>query len=122
MKRYSISAVIASLAVVLLFGASYGQDAACNFQVNPTEIEFFDVSGGTVEINVTASDPSCTFTVERTYPWITVLSVNKEGIKGKVLIRVEGNSSQTHRVGELTVAGHAVNITQYGPRRGGSGS
>ncbi len=100
MKKYSIPAVIiASLAIVLFASVLYGQDAACSFEVNPTEIELFDNRSSTVEIkiNVVASAPSCRFTVESNYRWINVISVNQEGTTGRVLVHVEGNDTPTHR-------------------------
>ncbi len=108
------------LLVTLMGSRSYGQDATCTFSVSPDTIDFFDTSGGTAEVQVKASAPTCTFSAKTAYPWITV-SITQERGEGKVLVTVGANESLTHRVGSVLIDGEGVTIIQYGPRRTGGG-
>ena len=92
---------------------------ACTYTVTPTTFDF-DVRGGTAEIRVTASKPACTFNAQSAYPWIT-LSFSQERGEGVVKAVISGNTSMTHRVGDITIDGKRVTITQYGPRITGGG-
>ena len=106
--------------VALLYAASYGQDASCTFSVSPDTLHFFDISGGTAEIQVKASAPNCTFTAKTKYPWITV-SVRQEGGVGKVSVSVGGNETPIYRVGSVSIDGEEVTVIQNGPRQSGGG-
>ncbi len=108
-----VSPLLCIILLVTLMGTrSYGQDATCTFSVSPDTIDFFDGLGGTAEIQVKASAPTCTFGARTAYPWITV-SVTQEGGEGKVLVTVGGNEFLTHRVGTVLIDGEGVTIIQY---------
>ncbi len=114
-----VSAMLCIMLLLMLMGTgSYGQDAACTFSVSPDTIYFFDVFGGTAEVQVTASAPTCAFSAKTAYTWITV-SVTQERGGGKILVTVGGNESLTHRVGSVSIDGGGVTVIQYGPRRVG---
>ncbi len=121
MRYLTLLPFIVLLLSALAASISDSQEAACRFDVYPNSIEFFDISGGSAQIKVTASAPDCRFTVASRYPWITYTS-RQEGTEGQVLVTGQGNESLTHRVGDLTIAGHTVNVIQAGPRRGGDAS
>ena len=108
------------LLVVLLYATSSGEDASCTFTVSATTVHFFDIAGGTKEIQVKASGPQCTFNARTKYPWITV-SVRQEGGVGKVSVSVDGNVIPMYRVGSLSIDGKEVTVIQDGPRQGGGG-
>ena len=121
-NRLNGPVVLCIVLLVTLTGAtSYGQDASCTFSVTPDTVHFFDIFGGTAEVQVRASAPRCTFNARTEFPWITV-SVKQEHGEGKVLVTVDGNDSLTHRVGSVRIDGEGVTVIQHGPRRGGDGS
>ena len=120
-NRLNGSVVLCIMLLVTLMGAtSYGQDASCTFSVTPDTIHFFDIFGGTAEVQVKASAPTCTVNARTQYPWITV-SVKQEHGEGKVSVTVDGNNSLTHRVGSVLIDGEEVTVIQYGPRIRGGG-
>jgi hypothetical protein len=106
--------------VTLPAATTYGLDATCTFSVSPDTIHFFDIFGGSAEVQVKASAPTCTFSAKTEYPWITI-SVTQEQGEGKVLVTVGGNESLTHRVGSLLIDREEVTVIQNGPQRGGAG-
>ena len=108
------------LLVTLLYSASYGQNASCTFSVSPDTVHFFDIFGGTAEVQVKASAPTCTFNARTEYSWITV-SVRQEGSVGKVSVTVDGNETPIYRVGSVSIDGEEVTIIQNGPRPTGGG-
>ncbi len=105
------------LLAALMITSAHGQDASCTFTVSPATI-YFQLPGGTAEVYVKGSGPSCTFKAESEYPWITV-SVKQQQGEGKVSITVDGNFGMTHRVGSVVIDGEEVSIIQYGPRLSG---
>ena len=108
------------LLVALPYATSYGQDASCTFSVSPTTVHFFDINGGTAEVQVKASGPQCTFNARTKYPWITV-SVRQQGGAGKVSVTVDSNEIPIYRVGSLSIDGAEVTVIQNGPRQSGGG-
>jgi hypothetical protein len=108
------------LLVTLMSATSYGQDASCTYSVSPDSLTFFEASGGTAEIRVKASAPTCTFNARTEYPWMTVSAKQEHG-EGKVSVTVDANGS-LYRVGSVLIDGEEVTILQYGPRRGSTGS
>jgi hypothetical protein len=95
------------------------RNGSCTFSVSPTTV-YFEVPGGTAEVYVKGSVPTCVFTAETAYPWITV-SVKQKRDEGKVLLTVDSNTTMTHRVGSVIIGGEEVTIIQYGPRISGGG-
>jgi hypothetical protein len=115
LKRLNNPVVLFIMLLVIFMSArSYGQDASCTFSVSPDTI-YFQLPGGTEEVSVKASAPTCTFTARSKYPWITV-SVKQERGEGKVSVKADGNTSMTHRVGSVLIGGEEVSVIQYGPR------
>jgi|MudIll2142460700_1097286.scaffolds.fasta_scaffold1603235_1 hypothetical protein len=98
---------------------SHAQSSGCTFSVSPTTFTF-ELKGGSAEIRVTGSAPTCTFNARSAYPWIT-LSVTQERGEGVVTATISGNTSMTHRVGSILIDGKEVSIVQYGPRISGGG-
>ena len=120
-NRLNGSVVLCIMLLVTLMGAtSYGQDASCTFSVTPDTIHFFDIFGGTAEVQVKASAPTCTFSARTKFPWITV-SVKQEGSVGKVSVTVDGNETPIYRVGSVSIDGEEVTVIQNGPRQSGGG-
>ena len=120
MKRRVGSILFVMLAVILMSVSSYGQDASCTFSVSPATI-YFQLPGGTAEVYVKGSAPTCTFNARSPYPWITV-SVKQEKGEGKVSVTADGNTFMTHRVGSVLIGEEEVSIIQYGPRLLGTGN
>ena len=106
--------------VTLPAATAYGRDAACTFSVSPDTVHFFDVFGGSAEVQVKTSAPMCTFSAKTGYPWITISVTQAQG-EGKVLVTVGGNDSLTHRIGSLMIDGEEVTVIQNGPNRSGTG-
>ena len=105
--------------VAVMVASSYGQDASCTFSVSPATI-YFQPPGGTAEVYVKGSAPTCVFSAKSAYPWITV-SVKQEQGEGKISVTAGGNTSTTHRVGSVLIDGEEVSVIQYGPRLSGTG-
>jgi hypothetical protein len=119
--RRSISLLLCTIFLVtLLYAPSHGQDASCTFSVSPVTIHFFNVAGGTAEVQVKASGPQCTFNARTKYLWITV-SIRQEGGIGKVSVTVDANDVPIYRVGSVSIDGWEVAIIQDGPRESGGG-
>ncbi len=121
MKRY-VGSMLLVISLVILIAAtpSFGQDASCTFSVSPATI-YFQVPGGTADVYVKGSSPTCTFTAKSAYPWIT-LSVKQEQGDGKVSVTAAGNTGLTHRVGSVLIGREEVSVIQYGPRISGTGN
>jgi hypothetical protein len=107
------------LMVALMAASSYGQDASCTFSVSPATL-YFQLPGGTAEVYVKGSAPTCSFSAKSAYPWI-IVSVKQERGEGKVSVTVNGNTGLAHRVGSLLIDKEEVSIIQYGPRISGGG-
>jgi hypothetical protein len=117
-----VSLILCILFLVTLPAATtYGRDGACTFSVSPDTVHFFDIFGGSAEVRVKASSPTCTFTAKTEYPWIAISVAQAQG-EGKVSVTVGGNDSLTHRIGSLLIDGEEVTVIQNGPHRGGSGN
>ena len=115
MRKLAGSILLVILLIVIMNASSHGQDGPCTFSASPDTI-FFQLPGGTAEVYVMASSPTCTFAARSLYPWITVFAQQNRG-DGKVLVSVDGNMGMTHRVGAVLIDGIEVSIVQYGPRR-----
>ena len=120
MRRLIVLLHCIMLVVILLYATSYGEDTSCTFSVSPDTVHFFDIAGGTAEVQVKASAPTCTFSARTEFPWITV-SVRQEGSVGKVSVTVDGNETPIYRVGSVSIDGEEVTVIQNGPRQTGGG-
>ena len=119
MRRPVLLMISMIILVAVMIASSYGQDASCTFSVSPATI-YFQPPGGTAEVYVKGSAPTCVFSAKSAYPWITV-SVKQEQGEGKISVTAGGNTSTTHRVGSVLIDGEEVSIIQYGPRLSGTG-
>ena len=120
MRRSFASLLYTMFFITLLCATSHGQDASCTFSVSPTTLHFFNVAGGTAEIQVKASGPQCTFSARTKYPWINVSVIQERGV-GKVSVTVGGNEVPIYRVGSVSIDGWEVTVIQNGPRQSGGG-
>ncbi|MCG6536513.1 MAG: BACON domain-containing protein [Syntrophales bacterium LBB04] len=120
MKRRAGLVLFATLLMMLMGTGSYGEDTSCTFSVSPATV-YFQLPGGTAEVYVKGSAPTCSFSARSAYPWITVSAKQEQG-EGKVSVVVDGNTGLTHRVGSLLIDGEEVSIVQYGPRLSGGGN
>ena len=120
MKRCVGSILFVMLLVILTSASSYSQDTSCTFSVSPATI-YFQLSGGTAEVYVKGSAPTCTFSARSAYPWISVSAKQDQG-EGKVSVTADGNTFMTHRVGSVLINEEEVSIIQYGPRLLGTGN
>ncbi|MBN8722821.1 MAG: S8 family serine peptidase [Acidobacteria bacterium] len=85
----------------------------CTFTINPTNASFTS-TGGTGNITVTASDPSCARTATSNDAFITVTSGASGTGSGTVSYTVATNSSTSSRTGTITVAGQTFTVNQAG--------
>jgi hypothetical protein len=90
-----------------------GGGPVCTFTIDPTSASFTS-TGGTGNITVTASDPSCTRTATSNDAFITVTSGASGTGSGTVSYTVATNSSTSSRTGTITVAGQTFTVTQAG--------
>ena len=87
------------------------QDARpCTYQL-ASAVETVDAAGGERTVQVGASSAQCRWTAVSDVPWIAIASAREGSGNGSVTLRVEPFGGP-QRVGSVTVAGHAVTITQ----------
>jgi antitoxin (DNA-binding transcriptional repressor) of toxin-antitoxin stability system len=89
------------------------QVAACAFDIEPRSARVDEDGGRLDSVAVTASD-GCTWTAASNVPWITVMAGATGTGNGSVTFRVSRNSTDSERVGTLTIAGHTFTVTQDG--------
>ena len=97
--------------------------ACCSYTVAPTGAPMI-AAGGTFPVNVTTSQPNCSWTFQSNDPWITVGpdpdSTGQTGQgNGRVLVTAAANTGAARRTGTATVAGKTTTVDQAGT--GGSG-
>src|SRR5437762_3740776 len=97
--------------------------ACCSYTVAPTGAPMI-AAGGTFPVNVTTSQPNCSWTFQSNDPWITVGpdpdSTGQTGQgNGRVLVTAAANTDAARRTGTATVAGKTTTVDQAGT--GGSG-
>jgi hypothetical protein len=117
MKAYNRAIVIGVLFTLLAAGTAFSQ-MPCSFSVEP-RLLVFDLYGGTVDIAVTASAPTCSFTVKNPWRWINVSPTQGQG-STSVNLRVLGNDTMSHRVADVMIDGTAISVIQQAPRRPGA--
>ena len=91
----------------------------CTFQVGYTSREVAD-DPGQYEVTVTASAPTCRWSMTSHETWITIATPTRTGSTNGVY-RTESNTTpgSPQRTGNMTVAGQTVTITQRrGPENG----
>lgn len=84
---------------------------SCTLQVSPLTLNVPAQAGGAT-VNVTASDPSCTWTAASNAAWITVSAGNSGSGNGQVALAIAANAETTPRTGTVTVAGKTVTVSQ----------
>lgn len=85
---------------------------ACSFTLAPASASV-PAEGGSGEITVTASAPTCSWTAGASDPWITLDRTSGTG-SGRVTFTASANTGAA-RSGQVTVAGQSVAIAQPAP-------
>lgn len=117
MKAYNLAIVTGALLTLLVAGTAFSQ-VPCSFSVEPQQL-LFDLYGGTVDIAVTASAPTCSFSVTNPWRGISVSPTQGQG-STTVRLRVLGNDTLYHRVADVMIDGAAISVIQQAPRRPGA--
>jgi len=87
------------------------QNNGCTYLITPTSANV-PISGGSVSVNVTASDAGCQWTAQSNASWIMLITANVNGTgSGTVQFTVAANTSP-ERNGTVTIAGHTFTVTQ----------
>ena len=87
------------------------QASPCAFAVAPTLFDLNDKAKTGLAVLVTAG-AGCSWTAVSHQSWITVTSGASGTGAGTVVFRVEANSTNSNRIGTLTVAGITVTVRQ----------
>ena len=83
---------------------------ACSFTVSPSSHD--SPSGGdSFSVSVTASASACSWTASSNQPWATASAAGGTG-SATLTLMVGANGTSTSRTANVTVAGHAVAITE----------
>jgi hypothetical protein len=83
----------------------------CTFSVAPASAAF-PAAGGSGEVVVTASAPTCAWAASSSVPWITLTGGAGATGSGRLAYTVAGQTATSDRSGTLDVAGTTVSITQ----------
>jgi hypothetical protein len=89
-----------------------GGVASCSYSVTPTS-QNVGPSGGVAPAIAVATAAACAWTANSNAPWITLLSATSGTGNGAVTYEVAANTGGA-RTATLTVAGHAVTVSQNG--------
>jgi hypothetical protein len=88
-------------------------DPTCTYTVTPLAGSF-TADGGALDVTVTASAPTCTWTAVSAAPWISLVGgVGETGSGGRRFV-VASNPTADSRAGSLNVAGAVITVTQAG--------
>jgi hypothetical protein len=82
----------------------------CTFSVSSSPIGF-DLNGGSADITVNASAPSCGWAAAADSPWITLRTISGAG-SSAVGISVLPNNTGQSRTGNLLIAGTLVHVSE----------
>jgi hypothetical protein len=94
--------------------ANIAVDGGCSTTVSVTEARVGPAAGtGTLSV---MTDAGCTWSAASDQPWITITSGSGSG-DGSVSYRVTANTDSASRVGNITIAGQNIALTQAGTRR-----
>lgn len=85
---------------------------ACSFIVTPPAITQ-DSAAATVTVTVTATAATCAWTAAPGAAWITTSSLGGTG-SGDLRVTIAANPDTATRTGAITVAGHAIPVSQAG--------
>ncbi len=86
-------------------------DPACRFTVSPLASSV-GTDGGSLEVAVTTSAPTCAWTAASAVSWISMEGGVSEAGPGRRRFVVAPNTTTTSRAGSLIVAGAVVTVTQ----------
>ena len=104
--------IVAGVVVTVNQGAPGTPPATpCTFTIAPTTASF-TADGGSGEIVVTASAPTCAWTAQPSVGWIAIQGASGGTGSGRLRFAVAANAATTARSGSLVVAGSTVAITQ----------
>lgn len=101
--------IFAAVLVSLLAVNVYGEDRSCTFQVRPLSVTV--ANDRSVEVEVTASDPGCSFNAESNTNWISVTPAHA---KGSGTVRLDVNPAVDPTIGTVRIAGKRVTVFQKG--------
>jgi hypothetical protein len=101
------TATIAGLAV----NVTQDGPVVCTFTVAPLALAFPSTGGPAQGINVTASAPTCVWTAASTLGWLTLSETGGTG-SGTVLATALPNAGNTNLMGNITVAGQTVAVSE----------
>jgi hypothetical protein len=85
--------------------------APCTFTIEPTTASL-PAEGGSGEILVTASAPTCAWTAQPSVAWVAIQGASGGTGSGRLRFAVAANLATTPRSGTLVVAGSTVAISQ----------
>jgi hypothetical protein len=85
----------------------------CTFSIAPNAASY-PSAGGSGEIVVTASAPTCAWSATSAAPWLTIPGAASGTGSGRLAYTVANHTAATERSGTLTVAGFTATITQAG--------
>jgi hypothetical protein len=91
--------------------AEFSAAPACIFSISPSSTTF-SRSGGTGNINLTASASSCSGTAHSNVSWITITSGSSFTGKKTIKYSVSRNGSGAKRTGTITLAGLTFTVVQ----------
>ena len=83
----------------------------CTFTIAPTTASFA-ADGGSSEIVVTASAPTCAWTAQPSVAWIAIQGASGGAGSGRLRFAVAANAATIARSGSLVVAGSTVGVSQ----------
>lgn len=88
-----------------------GSSDDCTYNLShPTKQ--FTSSGGEDTVTVSASSQNCQWTATESLDWVTITSGSSGTGSGSVSYTVSANSSQSQRIGSMTIAGKSFSINQ----------
>jgi hypothetical protein len=92
-------------------GGQSGSSDDCTYNLShPTKQ--FTSSGGEDTVTVSASSQNCQWTATESLDWVTITSGTSGTGSGSVSYTVSANSSQSQRIGSMTIAGKSFSINQ----------
>lgn len=107
---------VVGLALLQLSGCGHSSPTepspSCTFTVSPVSLAV-GAGGGTATITVTSA-AGCAWTAAADRGWITITSGSSGTGSGAAAVAVSPNDGTDTRGGTLTIAGHAVAVTQEG--------
>ncbi len=85
----------------------------CDYSAS-AEGDSFPAGGGTLTVDVTASDASCAWQAVSNNTWLTFVGASSGNGDGTVTVQASANNGNNSRSGSITVAGQTLSFTQAG--------